>query len=409
MTILFLSLLPLLPSKGGIERVSVLLGNQLKSKGHTVAGVVVKHPEEKDMKADERTANSLENNGDFPKYYLDPDRTKRKEEFLNIVKDVKPDVIINQMLCNETFDLLDYLNKEKESVEKPFQVISVLHNRPFNIEGIGRKLKQLTYPITLKGKVLKYTGIIFPVLYSSARKKYARLNFKRFLEVSDKLYFLSERYIPRFREFMPEIKEDRLDAVCNPNTFELPTKVNANKENLVIFVGRLEDPQKNVKGFIDVWNIFRKTNPGWKAIIIGDGPHRKIFEDYARKRGSQDLEFVGNSKKVAEYYDKAKFLCMTSLYEGWPMVLAESIAYGCVPLVYDTFETVSEILDNGRNGVVCEHFKPDKMAKRLEKIARNDSERNKMINAGREYITGYNLASIADIWEEKLERLISNT
>ena len=68
---------------------------------------------------------------------------------------------------------------------------------------------------------------------------------------------------------------------------------------------------------------------------MGDGEHRKIIESYAEKNGVANLSFEGNRKNIADYYKKSKILCMTSAYEGWPMVLAEAMAYGCVPVSFN--------------------------------------------------------------------------
>ena len=43
---------------------------------------------------------------------------------------------------------------------------------------------------------------------------------------------------------------------------------------------------------------------------------------------------------------------MTSHIEGWPMTLLEAQQYGCVPIVYNTFAALSEIIENNVNGYI---------------------------------------------------------
>jgi len=43
---------------------------------------------------------------------------------------------------------------------------------------------------------------------------------------------------------------------------------------------------------------------------------------------------------------------MTSRFEGWPMVLMEAMQMGVVPVVYNSFESLSDIVVDGENGYI---------------------------------------------------------
>ena len=42
--------------------------------------------------------------------------------------------------------------------------------------------------------------------------------------------------------------------------------------------------------------------------------------------------------------------CMTSNYEGFPMVLLEAMQFGCVPIAFKSFESLDDIIINHNNG-----------------------------------------------------------
>ena len=43
---------------------------------------------------------------------------------------------------------------------------------------------------------------------------------------------------------------------------------------------------------------------------------------------------------------------MTSLYEGWGVTLTEAQQFGCVPVAFDTYSSLHDIIQNGENGLI---------------------------------------------------------
>lgn len=331
MNILFLTENDIEKVVGGVERVTRILADDFRKEGH---GVVC-----------------LSTSG----------KSVSSETFSKILKENRIDIIINQNLIDAHLKLL-------RPIPKGIKVFSVLHNRPFQHEGLGKIFKKISYPTTLKGRLMKLIGVYFPGFYIAQRRRASKKNLVRFLEVSDKLIVLCEDYKSRILRYMPDVNPSKIDFIHNPNTFE-GCQLNSEKENLLLFVGRLENPQKNVTDFIDIWKEFHQGNPEWQAKIIGDGPHRKIFEAYARKKCVTDLEFLGSTNNIEEYYSRAKLLCMTSLYEGWPMVLPESIFLGCLPVLYNSFEAAPIIMGNAGSSCLVQPFEKESMVKTLSNFA----------------------------------------
>ena len=56
------------------------------------------------------------------------------------------------------------------------------------------------------------------------------------------------------------------------------------------------------------------------------------------------------------YYSKSKIFLLTSDFEGFPLVLCEAMTYGVVPIVYNTFEAATDIIDNNKSGVLINNY-----------------------------------------------------
>ncbi|MCH5232312.1 MAG: glycosyltransferase [Muribaculaceae bacterium] len=375
MNILFLTENDAIPEHGGVERVTSLLSRYLKEKfGHAVMTL---------------SLNSL-NQSASP-----------KDKFLKILKENRVDVIINQNLIRAHFRLL-------QGIPPSIKIVSVLHNRPFQHENLGVTFKRLSYPSSCKEFIMKLIGLWMPSFYIGQRLKASRKNLNKFLAVSDRLVVLCEKYKERIIKFMPEADTGKILAIPNPNTYNLNLSGNNDeKENIVLFVGRLAHPQKNVTGFIDIWKRFNDIHPDWKAIIVGDGPHDHQIKAYARKCSVRNLIFMGNKPEISDFYKQAKILCITSLYEGWPMVIPEAVSFGCLPVMYDSFEATLDLFPLGYRQTLVVPYNEDKMLETLLDFATDDKKRDELTSRIQKHITRYDITFIGNKWNELLQTISS--
>lgn len=58
-----------------------------------------------------------------------------------------------------------------------------------------------------------------------------------------------------------------------------------------------------------------------------------------------------------EYYKRASLLILTSEYEGFPLVLAEAMSFGVIPVVYGSYSAVYDIISDGVDGVILPYNK----------------------------------------------------
>ena len=94
---------------------------------------------------------------------------------------------------------------------------------------------------------------------------------------------------------------------------------------IVLFVGRLAE-EKNVKFLIDNQKELIKHNKKCKLMIIGDGPDRKMYEEYANDNNR--IKFFGKKENPYPYMNKADYIILTSDYEGFPVIYLEALVLG---------------------------------------------------------------------------------
>jgi glycosyltransferase involved in cell wall biosynthesis len=116
-----------------------------------------------------------------------------------------------------------------------------------------------------------------------------------------------------------------------------------------LFVGRLED-EKGVQIILD---MLKKLDPSlWKKMhFVGDGNNKLNYLEQA-KQFKAKIEFHGflNRKEVHELYKESHFFLFPSYAsEGFPKVIAESCAFGCIPITSDV-ASIGHYINDGVNG-----------------------------------------------------------
>lgn len=389
MNILFIVDGTLAPNNGGIERVTLLLAQELHKRRHEIHIMSTRQPPE------ESEIDGIKT------FFLSPDSSEYIKEFKGFLDCKKIDCVILQGVFKRLMYTLDLIPSD-------IRKVMVLHNKPFYLYGYERKIMGMTpwKDLDLNHKLLKITALVMPHLHRKLITKRTGDIYCDIARKTDRFMFLSKRYADAVSSLLPAIEKSKLAAIPNPNTFDVKALgANLSKENLVLFVGRLSHPQKNLFDFIKIWRSFSLLNPEWKAIVVGDGEHANIIKKYTRKHKIHNLDFVGNQKDVGAYYTKAKMLCMTSTYEGWPMVLAEAMAYECIPVVFNSFEAVNDIVRDGENGFVIRPFKNQEMMHKMDSLAKDEKKRSILAKVARESISNFGVEGIVDQWESLLSSL----
>lgn len=383
MNIAFLFYCPIVPHIGGVQRVTDVLAKEFERREHNVIFICTESQNRDDV---------------YPYYsakqiYLDSNKNDEEftADYCKILQTNDINVVISQEARSDSLLLL-------ENTPICVKRISVVHINPYAIIRNEQRIKRAIRSRRLVTNLAKYLVMFFPHIARQYYRFKENKFYRRILGVSDKLVFLSPSFVELLKENIPDISSRKLAAIGNPNTF-VPKHEVGTKENLIICVARLSEVPKNVRDFILVWQQLYKDNPKWKAIIVGDGPDRGMLESFAKKKGVRNLSFVGRVENVGNYYQRAKFVCMTSIYEGWGMVLTEGMSYGCVPCVYGSYGAAFDIVDDGVNGIISTPFRPKEMADRIQTLINDESRLVQMSSSAIEKVKDFNADKVADKWD----------
>lgn len=183
-----------------------------------------------------------------------------------------------------------------------------------------------------------------------------------------------DRLIVLTRQDEKQWKEtnNNITQIYNFSAFESDVIADLN-EKCVIAVGRLSE-QKGFDMLIDAWSIVAEKNKDWKLKIFGTGIlENELKQQVKQLRIENFVNFEGQTNAVAEKILQSSIFALSSRYEGFPLVLLESITCG-VPIVsFDCKTGPNEVITENDCGILVENGNVQKFAESLL-VLMNDLE-----------------------------------
>lgn len=303
---------------GGVQRFCSTLGEFLSKKGMNVFYLSLLD----DIEFKKHNQNTCFHLPDKKQLYSN----KNKLFYEKLLRNLEIDVIINNETTNNRFGFFANI-VHKNQVKQ----ISVFHQDPLqNINELKASFSLLN--ISNLFRMLK-------------RRKF----LKNRAFNSDKLVFLSE-------SFVEELKNKLFLNI--PNVFainnftKLPINVDLyNKKNELLYVGRLSE-EKQVDILIRAWRQIEGLFDEWSLIIVGDGEERTNLEHQVAQLELKRICFVGRTNPES-FYLSSKIIVLPSRYEGFGLVLIEAMSFGVVPVVFNNWISIRDIVD-GNTGIIVD-------------------------------------------------------
>ncbi|MCY4330469.1 MAG: glycosyltransferase, partial [Endozoicomonadaceae bacterium] len=209
---------------------------------------------------------------------------------------------------------------------------------------------------------LKIRIIVRNSITLSMRKKITKHSWKEWVIVPliSRLYSRADKIIHQCFQMQKDFitiyanTEDKCSIIYNPVDYGIEkiaknTK-QTNKEKYFLYAGRLEK-QKSVHYTIEAFALARPFLKGnYYLKIVGQGSLEKELKNLVKcLKIEQYVLFEGFKKNIAPYYLKAKATLLSSVCEGFPNVLVESITLGTPVISFDCPSGPGEII-NDLNG-----------------------------------------------------------
>lgn len=298
------------------------------------------------------------------------------------------DLIINENICE--YNVSRWLRKTKKE-HKSLPIIYCLHNTPDlfvrPIEGYSLR--------ALKNRLFKVcTG-----------KTVYMKKHKRMYDVCDRYVVLAPSYIKDFCRIFNLPNDGKVISIPNPISMQVE-KNNDKKENIFLVVARLAEKQKNISAILRIWKNFYPHHKNYKLQIVGYGPDEQFLNDYAKSLSLERVEFTGKTTTPQNYYSKAKFFLMTSRYEGLPMTVIESMQFNCIPIVYNSFSAIGDIIESGNNGILIPENNEQLFLKAMNSLVDNEVQQDIIKSKIQSSLQKFSKENIGKQWENLFNEII---
>lgn len=380
MNILFL--MGVYPNYGGVEKVSTILANEFVKRGYGVSIVSFEQPHP------ELAEQELDKNVKLYKLKY-PVRSGRNVKTLrHILETEHVNVIINQWVV--PFYVAHLCRKAMKGTD--CKLICVHHNLP----NTNARIKDIEIRLdNNKGSKLLNKILLFAV------KAVSRLSLRYTFSKCDKYVVLSPSFIPILQNYISVSKDSsKIISIANPVTIEGLEKVDFDrKKKEILYVGRIEYNQKRTFRLVEIWKELSSKHSDWKLTIVGDGPDTADLKGRIKESGVKNIDMVG-FKNPKDFYCRASILLLVSEYEGFPLVIAEAMNNGCVPVVLDSFAAVHDIIKKGTGLIIPYPYDKMTVVKMMDDLMSESETLRRMSEEALAYSQNFKLDNICAEWEK---------
>lgn len=268
----------------------------------------------------------------------------------------------------------------------------------------------------------KLTGI--PVLYTEHNKQeryhfLTRMANLLTLNMTRAVIAVSADVAASIHKHKPQIASPVITILNGVNTDKfsralfdgatLKQKLGIPKESLVIGTIAVFRLQKRLDVWLRIAAAILVKLPDAHFIIVGDGPLKRDLFKMRNELGlSQRVHFPGLETEVRPYLAAFDVYMMTSLFEGLPIALLESMSMGC-PVVSTGAGGVAEVVRDGKDGFVCPVDDPDQLVQMAVSLFENSEQRAQYsIAARKRVVERFSLSQMVSELESLYSRTLSS-
>ena len=280
----------------------------------------------------------------------------------------------------------DYLLYREAAERVGAVVITTMNKKPledlftFRRAFLQRQFRQSNF----QGKMSALKKMLFSGRLRKKRQDQIRMKTMNTFSLSHMVVFLSRNYIPGYenllqRELSAEDSECSFSVIPNCVTFgnyfpEIHIPRLKQKEILVI--GTLEESTRRISLIIRMWKDLKSSFPDWTVRILGDGPSSGRYRSMIAKTEGITLE--GRQEPESYYRTASIYINLSITDDAWSMSLLEAMQYALVPVVFNTSEIYSDVIEHGHSGFIIEDMATKELEQVLRRLMRDEGMRHSM-------------------------------
>jgi len=247
---------------------------------------------------------------------------------------------------------------------------------------------------------LLLTNFLFPLLFDSE------------IGVSQSISSnLNRRIIAKFLKIkspciynaidLQRFQQTRIDRIEKRISLNIPIDA-----PLIGTVGRLTE-QKGYNYFIDAASLVLKNIPQAYFIIIGDGELADQLKIQAQNLGIYNkIIFTGSRSDIDEILPCLDLFVSSSLWEGFPTVILESMA-SHIPIVATDIPGTRELIHHQENGWLAQPRDPLSLAQMIQTALENKQTSLTYADRASQTVKSFSIKSITIEYEKYFQGLIN--
>ncbi|WP_445717631.1 glycosyltransferase [Flavobacterium sp.] len=236
------------------------------------------------------------------------------------------------------------------------------------------------------------------------RSKYI---WKKAINVSDFFVVYFDSFKKEFEELYG-IKSNKIKVITNPSTYDdLSSEIDFNLRKNIVYVGRIVETQKRFEKVIQLWHKLHDEFKDWSFDVVGEGPYLDKAIIYANENKLDRVHFHGLQDPL-KFWLNADIFTLTSDFEGFGMVLIEAQSCGTVPITFDCFSAINEVVNDEHSGIIVKDFKIDEMYHKIKSLINNEDKILRLKKNGLIQAKKFDKDLISDKWMKLFDELLSS-
>ena len=266
---------------------------------------------------------------------------------------------------------------------------------------LRRHLAKWHHAMSLCGRCRWLFDLVF---YPYAKHKYNQTLRRTYYEAycfAYRVVLLSKGFMKQYQQFGRFNDNKNFSIIPNSLSFGefLPMKEVAVKKHVVLIVSRIEEVHKRLSLALRIWAKVCASPEanGWLLKVVGTGNDMPMYRRMIENEKIPNVIFEGLQNPVP-YYKEASIFLMTSRSESWGLTPTEAQQMGVVPIAFDTYASLREIITDGENGVVITEGDVDSYVRRMLKLMKNEELRWRMARQAIISTQRFSQERIAEMW-----------
>lgn len=352
-------------AKGGLERSCAMLSQMLEAKGHKVHVVI------------------LNDEVDYPYSGKMLNLGKLKSEKDTMVKRMLRFRKLRNYLTKEAFDvIIDHRPKNNFEREMFYSKFIYRNLNKIYVVHSSKKSEYLTENPTAFSKICKSN------LLTVAVSKYIENEVLRKAGIENSVTI-----------------HNAFDPAWENESGELP-EILRNKKYILSY-GRLDDSIKDFSFLIEAFSQSKVWKENFELVILGDGKDKEKLQILAASKDCRDqILLLQFTNKPFQIIKNAHIVTLTSKYEGFPMVLVESLSLGTPVISLDIISGPSEIVKHKKNGLLVAERSLPLFAEALQSVCLEEVLYETLKKNAKSSVEKFSMQSISEQWNQTLQHAI---